>query len=125
MACFFVIPPIRSESAVPVDAETAYHVRQAYVSLGLHPRGAAVEPPPLTRDTIQRAVRAAFAELDMRQLAISKQMTPADRFRQLCAINEFLRRAVIAAIHEQHPGLDEREFQEEFLRRMGLSHERS
>ena len=47
-------------------------------------------------------------------------MTPAERFRQLCAINEFLRRAVIAAIHEQHPDLSERQFQEEFLRRMGI-----
>ena len=47
-------------------------------------------------------------------------MSPAERFRQLCAINEFLRRAVIAAIHKQYPGLGEREFQMEFLRRMGI-----
>jgi len=81
---------------------------------------AAVEPPPLTRETIRRDVWAAFAELDPQQLAVSRRMTPAERFRQLCAINEFLRRAVIAAIHEQHPDLSERQFQEEFLRRMGI-----
>ena len=69
---------------------------------------------------IQRDVRAAFAELDMGQLEISKRMTPVERFRQLCAINEFLRRVVIAAIHEQHPDLGEQEFQAEFLRRMGI-----
>ena len=105
---------------MPVDPETAYHIRQAFVGLGRRPAGAAVEPPPLTREMIRRDVRAAFAELDMRQLEISRRMTPAGRFRQLCAINEFLRRAVIAAIHEQHPDLSERQFQEEFLRRMDI-----
>ena len=105
-----------------VDPETAYHIRQAFADLGLRPAGAAIEPPPppLTHAMIRRDVRAAFAELDMEQLAISKRMTPAGRFRQLCAINEFLRRAVIATIHEQHPDLSERQFQEEFLRRMGI-----
>jgi hypothetical protein len=103
-----------------VDLETAYHIRQAFVDLGLHPRGATIEPPPLTRAMIRRDVRAAFAELDPQQLAVSSRMTPAERFRQLCAINEFLRRAVIAAIHEQHPDLNERQFKEEFLHRMGI-----
>ena len=103
-----------------VDPETAYHIRQAFVDLGLCPAGAAIEPPPLTREMIRRDVRAAFAELDMGQLEISSRLTPAERFRQLSAINEFLRRAVIAAIHEQHPDLGEREFQAEFLRRMGI-----
>ena len=105
---------------MPVDPETAFHIRQAFADLGLRPPGATIEPPPLTREIIRRDVRAAFAELDMRQLEISSRMSPAERFRQLCAINEFLRHAVIAAIHEQYPGLGEREFQMEFLRRMGI-----
>ena len=108
------------EPTKAVDPETAYHIRQAFVDLGLRPLGATIEPPPLTRAMIRRDVRAAFAELDTGQLEISKRMTPAERFRQLCAINEFLRRAVIATIHEQHPDLSERQFQEEFLRRMGI-----
>ena len=53
-----------------VDLETAYHIRQAFVDLGLRPLGATIEPPPLTRAMIQRDVRGAFAELDTRQLAI-------------------------------------------------------
>jgi len=105
---------------MPVDPETAYHIRQAFADLGLRPAGAAIEPPPLTREMIQRDVRGAFAELDTQQLEISRRMTPAERFRQLCAMNEFLRRAVIATIHEQHPDLSERQFQEVFLRRMGI-----
>ena len=60
------------------------------------PPGATIEPPPLTREMIRRDVRAAFAELDMGQLEISSRMTPAERFRQLCVVNEFLRHAVIA-----------------------------
>jgi hypothetical protein len=105
---------------MPVDPETAYHIRQAFADLGLRPIGATIEPPPLTRAMIRRDVRAAFTELDTGQLEISKRMTPAERFRQLCAINEFLRRAIIATIHEQHPDLSERQFQEEFLHRMGI-----
>lgn len=105
---------------MPVDVETAYHIRQTFVDLGLQSAGAGVERPTLTREIIRRDVRAALAELDVRQLEIWKRMTPAERFRQLCAINEFLRRAVIATIHEQHPELNEKEFQEEFLRRMGI-----
>jgi hypothetical protein len=105
---------------MPVDIETSYQIHQTFADLGLRQRGAPVEPPPLTRESIRRDVRAAFAELDTQQLAISKRMTPAERFRQLCAINEFLRRAVIATIHEQHPDLDAREFQAMFLRRMGI-----
>jgi hypothetical protein len=103
-----------------VDPETAFYIRQAFADLGSNPPDAAIEALPLTREMIQRDVRAALAELDMGQLAISKRMTPAQRFRQLCAINEFLRRAVIAAIHEQHPGLGEPQFEAEFLRRMGI-----
>jgi len=105
---------------MPVDLETAYQIRQAFIDLGLRSAGAAIEPPPLTNEMIRRDVQGAFAELDIRQLEISRRMTPAERFRQLCAINEFLRRAVIAAIHEQHPGLSESQFQAEFLRRMGI-----
>ena len=36
-----------------VDPETAYHIRQAFVDLGLRPVGAIIEPPPLTRALIR------------------------------------------------------------------------
>lgn len=103
-----------------VDQETAFHIRQAFADLGLRPLGEAIEPPLLTREMIQRDVRAAFAELDPQQLAISRRMTPAERFDLLCDLNEFLRNAIIAAIHEQRPNLTEAEFRREFLKRMGI-----
>lgn len=105
---------------MPVDQETAFHIHQAFADLGLRPRDAAIEPPPLTHEMIQRDVRVAFAELDPQQLAISRRMTPAERFALVCDLNEFLRNAVIAAIREQHPRLNEAEFQQEFLKRMGI-----
>lgn len=105
---------------MPVDQETAFHIQQAFTDLGLRPSGAAVEPPPLTREMIQRDVQAAFAELDPQQLAIARRMTPAERFALVCDLNKFLRNAVIAAIHEQRSGLSEAEFQQEFLKRMGI-----
>lgn len=103
-----------------VDQETIFHIRQAFTDLGRRAPGTAVEPPPLTREIIQRDVRAMFAELDPQQLAISRQKTPAERFELLCDLNEFLRNAVIAAIHQQRPNLTEAEFQQEFLKRMGI-----
>lgn len=105
---------------MPVDQETAYHIRQVFADLGLRPRGEVNEPPPLTRELIQRDVQAAFAELDPQQLAIARRMTPAERFALVCDLNRFLRNAIIAAIHEQRPGLNEAEFQWEFLRRIGI-----
>ena len=105
---------------MPVDPETAFRIRQAFADLGQRPSGAPLVPPPLTREIIQRDVKAVFAELDMRQLAIARRMTPAERFQQVCDLNEFLRNAVIAAIHQQHPNLREAEFQQKFLQRMGI-----
>jgi hypothetical protein len=114
------------EPAMPVDPETAFHIHQAFADLGLHPAGAASEPPPLTREIIQRDVQAALAELDPQQLAISRRMTPAERFELVCDLNEFLRNAVIAAIHQQHPTLTEAQFRQEFLKRMGVhQHDRA
>lgn len=110
---------------MPVDPETAFHIRQAFADrgvhdLGLRPAGAASEPPPLTREIIWRDVRAAWAELDPQQLAISRRMTPAERFELVCDLNEFLRNTVIAAIHQQYPTLTEVQFRQEFLKRMGV-----
>jgi len=105
---------------MPVDPETAFHIRQAFAGRGQHPGVGAIEPPPLTREIIRRDVQAAFAELDPQQLAISRRMTPAERFELLCDLNEFLRNAVIAAIHQQYPTLTEAQFRQEFLKRMGV-----
>ena len=85
-----------------VDLETAYHVRQAFVDLGLRPPGATIEPPPLTREMIRRDVRAAFASWygavgDLETADTGGTVPSALRDQRIPAP------AVIAAIHEQHP----------------------
>ena len=105
---------------MPVDPETAFRIRQAFADLGQRPSDAPLVPPPLTREIIQRDVKAVFAELDVRQLAIACRLTPAERFQQVCDLNEFLRNAVIAAIHQQSTGISKDEFQRRFLQRMGI-----
>ena len=103
-----------------VDPETAFHIRQTFADLSGRRSAVPPSPPPLTHETIVRDVRAAYAELDLQQLAISRRLTPTERFQQLCDLNEFLRDVVIAAIRQQHPGISEDEFQRKFLQRMGI-----
>jgi hypothetical protein len=115
-----VFPADGREGLMVVDPETAFHIRQAFADLSGQRSDASLSPPPLTHETIVRDVRAAFAELDLRQLAISRQLTPAQRIQQVCDLNEFLRDLVIAAIRQQHPDISEAGFEREFLRRMGI-----
>ena len=64
-------------------------------------------------------VRAVFAELDVRQLDITRRLSPAQRFRQVCELNRFLRHAALAAIRQQHPDISDHDLQQQLLRRMG------
>ena len=105
---------------MPTDPETVFHIHQAFADLRGRPTGEPRKAPPLTRETIARDVRAAFAELDLRQLAITRRLSPAQRFQQVCDLNDFLRNAVIAAIRQQYPHISEAEFQRQFLFRMGI-----
>jgi len=105
---------------MPTDPETVFHIRQAFAELRGRPMGEPRKPPPLTRETLARDVHAAFADLDPRQLAITRRLSPAQRFQQVCELNDFLRKAVIAAIRQQHPQISEAELQRQFLFRMGI-----
>ena len=108
-----------------MDDTVAFHIRQAFSHLGPRPAAMPTPPPPLTREVIARDVRAAFAELDMRQLTISRCLSPAQRWGQVCELNRFLRHAAIAAIGQQYPGISEEDLQRQLLRRMGIHDERA
>ncbi len=99
--------------------DTAFHIQQVFADWDPRQRRVSIAPPPLTRESIAQDVRAVFAELDMRQLDITRRLSPAQRFRQVCELNRFLRHAVIAAIRQQHPGISERALHQQLLRRMG------
>jgi hypothetical protein len=108
-----------------VDPQTAFYVRQAFADLVQYPTDVPISPPPLTREAIVRDVHTAFAELDLRQLAISRQLSPAQRLRQVYELNRFLRHATLAAIRQQRPHASESELRQEFLRRMGMGYDQS
>jgi len=99
--------------------DTAFHIQQVFADWDPRQCRVSIAPPPLTRESIAQEVRAVFAELDMRQLDITRRLSPAQRFRQVCELNRFLRHAVIAAIRQQHPGISEHALQQQLLRRMG------
>jgi len=101
------------------DPQMAFHIQQVFADWDPRQRRVSIAPPPLTRESIAQEVRAVFAELDMRQLDITRRLSPAQRFRQVCELNRFLRRAVIAAIRQQHPGISDHALQQQLLRRMG------
>jgi hypothetical protein len=101
------------------DPQTAFHIQQVFADRELRQRRALIALPPLTRESIAQEVRAVFAELDVRQLDITRRLSPAQRFRQVCELNRFLRHAVIAAIRQQHPDISEDTLQQHLLRRMG------
>lgn len=101
------------------DPQTTFHIQKVFADLGTHQRRVSIAPPPLTRESIAQEVRAAFAELDMRQMDITRRLSPAQRLRQVCELNRFLRHAAIAAIRQQHPGISEHALQQQLLRRMG------
>ena len=103
------------------DPQTTFHIQQVFADWDPRQRRVSVVPPPLTRESIAQEVRAVFAELDMRQLGITRRLSPAQRFRQVCELNRFLRQAVIAAIRQQHPGIGDHALQQQLLRRMGNS----
>jgi len=99
--------------------DTAFHIQQVFADWDPRQRRVSIALPPLTRESIAQEVRAVFAELDRRQLDITRRLSPAQRFRQVCELNRFLRQAVIAAIRQQHPGISDHALQQQLLRRMG------
>jgi hypothetical protein len=107
------------QTALRQAQDTAFHIQQVFADRDAHQRRVSIAPPPLTRESITQEVRAVFAELDVRQLDITRRLSPAQRFRQVCELNRFLRRAALAAIRQQHPNIGEHALQQQLLRRMG------
>ena len=103
-----------------VDAETKFQIHRAFAEVNSEKDDSPA--PPLTPEVIARDVRAAFQELDMRQLSVIRRLSPARRFGQICEMNEFLRRATLAAIRRQFPDIGDAALSRELLRRMGLPH---
>jgi hypothetical protein len=104
------------------DAELAFAIQQVFAGLGLPPSGEAVPPPPLTPEIIARDVRNAFAELDLRQLAIMRRFSPARRLAMAFDLCESARQLAIAGIRCQYPGIGDEELYEQLRFRIRLAY---
>jgi hypothetical protein len=85
--------------------------------LGKNCFGKAVWADNFYRD--MRVVKQAFsaAEVDPRQIEIYHRLTPADRFRQGCAISDTARRVVAYPILQENPGISPAEANRMALKR--------
>jgi hypothetical protein len=88
-------------------------VRQAFQAAGLvlafrrskPRRGYYLQGQPAISAELGQMIRSSAAEVDPRQLQIYRQLSPADRFRQGCAISDTARRVVAFRIRQQNPRL--------------------
>jgi hypothetical protein len=88
-------------------------VKQAFHSAGFHlafSRGEQsvgyylVGQPPLSTE-LSQLIQSASAEVDIRQIEIYHHLSPANRFRQGCAISDAARRVVAYRIRLENPEL--------------------
>lgn len=97
----------------------AFHIRSALRET--HPTWAIpVDLPALTAERLAADVAAAFADLDRRQIELSRQLTPAQRVELISTLNDFLRQAQLAAIRRDEPDINEAELQRKYLMRIGI-----
>ena len=88
-------------------------VKQALKSAGyvlLHSRskkqpGYYLQGQPALSDEFKQALRSSAAEVDQRQVDIYQRLSPADRFRQGCAISDTARNVVAYRIRQENPNL--------------------
>jgi len=64
-----------------------------------------VDQPPLS-PLLKKILSSISSEVDPRQIEIYHRLSPADRFRQGCAVSDAARRVVAYRIRQQNPGMD-------------------
>ena len=88
-------------------------VKQAFHAAGFHLAYSRSRPlsgyylldQPSLSPELSQLIKGSSAEVDKRQLEIYHRLTPADRFRQGCAISDLARKVVAYRIHQQNPGM--------------------
>jgi hypothetical protein len=80
-------------------------------------RGYYLQGQPAVSADLRQLVRGSAAEVDARQLQIYRRLSPADRFRQGCAISDTARKAVAFRIRQENPGLSAAEANRTALQR--------
>lgn len=64
---------------------------------------------PPTPEQIERDVKAAFADLDRRQMELFAQMTPVQRLKKVAEMCAALKEILIASERQMHPELNDEE----------------
>ena len=72
-------------------------------------RGYYVEGRPLLDERLRRLIAGAVAEVDPRQIAISRQLTPAQQFQQGRSMTELAERVAAYRLRQRRPELNERQ----------------
>jgi len=81
---------------------------------------AATEISP-TGEDIAQVVQAVFDDLDMRQLAIFRQLPGARRLAIAFDLCEFARSLIVASLRNQYPDISEAELNERVRARIALT----
>jgi hypothetical protein len=68
------------------------------------------------------AVRAAFDELDLRQLAVLARLSPTRRLEIMFDLCEFARQLVIASERQREPGISSEDLNRRVRARIELAH---
>jgi hypothetical protein len=71
---------------------------------------------------IAQAVRAAFNELDLRQLAVLARLSPTRRLEIMFDLCEFSRQLVIASERQRNPSISNEELERRVRARIELAH---
>jgi len=81
-----------------------------------------MNPDSIAPSDIAQAVRAAFHELDSRQLAILARLSPTRRLEIMFDLCEFSRQLVIASERQRDPGISNEELERRVRTRIELAH---
>ncbi len=86
------------------QAFSAAGLRLAYSRGKQHSGYYLLDQPPLSPE-LKQLIKSSASEVDQRQIDIYHRLSPADRFRQGCAISDTARTVVAYRIRQEHPEL--------------------
>ena len=82
-----------------------------------------MNPDSMTPSDIAQAVRAAFDELDSRQLAILARLSPTRRLEIMFDLCESARQLVIASERQRNPNISDEELARRVRARIEMAHD--
>jgi hypothetical protein len=100
-------------------------IKEAFTAAGLHlafsrtkhAKGYYLRDQPALSSELRQIIKSSAAEVDPSQISIYHRLTPADRFRQGCALSDTARQVVAFRILQDHPGMTQVEANRTALQR--------